>query len=226
VSEDRDLSQPEDRAAMIAAARPLIESMNAGALRMQLVGQLAQAGRTGVAEVESLFGLQPWRRLPARRDASRRHEAPEVHDLKHKLQMSLLAFPELAREFNGAIANEFIDQPSPVDRQILEIWRAATGAPVKHAGALLEVLADSENADHYRALAAREMQVEGDFEGARSDCRAIFTQLELDRVNRRIEALAGTASLSTEQKDDLRELLQRQAALKRERVGNPAPAAP
>ena len=218
VAEGRDLSQPEDRAAMMAAARPLLESMTAGALRLQLVAQLAEAGRTTVPEVESLFGLQPWRRLPRRREDQRKQSPVEVRDLKQRLQIELLAFPELAREFNGAIAQEFIDRAGEADRQVVEIWRTATSHPAGHSGALLEALADSEHADHYRLLAAQEMLIEGGLEAARNDCRAIFTQLELDRVSDRIDVLAAVPGLSAEQKDELRELLQKQAALKKARV--------
>jgi DNA primase len=219
VTEDRDLSQAEDRAAMMAAARPLLETMMAGAMRLQLMAQLAQAGRTSVSEVESLFGLQPWRRLGGGRREGQRQQSPvQIRDLRQRLQIGLLAFPELAREFNGAIAEEFIDRNEAADRQILEIWRAATSHATGHAGALLEALADSEHAEHYRLLAAQEMLIEGGLEEARNDCRAIFTQLELDRVTGRIDALSAVPGMSGEQKSELRELLQKQAALKRDRV--------
>ena len=224
LAEGRDLAEPEGRAAMLAAARPLLESMTAGALRMQLVARLAEAGRTTAGDVEQLFGLQPWRRLPARREAAPRRAAAGVRDLKQRLLCSLVAFPELAREFNGAIAREIVDGDTVADRQIVEIWRAATASEVTLSGGLLELLADSEHADHYRALAAQELLVEGQLDAARDDCRAIFTQFELDRVNAEIDGLAQRGgSLEAEQKERFRELLQRQAALKKERLANALP---
>ena len=49
---------PEDRAALVAAAKPLLLSMAPGAMRAQLLRELAEAARLPADEVASMFGLQ------------------------------------------------------------------------------------------------------------------------------------------------------------------------
>ena len=60
VGEDRNLDQPEDRAATVAAARPLLESMPTGALRMQLV-RARQFGFDGAGTMlaQQAIGILP-----------------------------------------------------------------------------------------------------------------------------------------------------------------------
>jgi DNA primase len=229
LSEGRDLDQAEDRAAMVDAARPLLATMPAGALRIQLVQQLAESSRTAPAELDRLFGLQPWRRLPERRD---RQDGPDrglraqgglgrhataVPDLKMQLLQRLIAFPVLPPEFDAAISRGIFAGDHPVDRQIAEVWRTASNVAASHSAGLLEALADSEFADRYRALATRELLAEADLAAARDDVRAGLTQLELDRVNRQIDTLTRIAPLTDDGRAQLRELFRLQADLKRHR---------
>jgi DNA primase len=55
-SEAADLSTPEGRARMLAQARPLWSQLPAGGLRLQLLAELAQAGKTSVEELSALWG--------------------------------------------------------------------------------------------------------------------------------------------------------------------------
>jgi DNA primase len=214
LAEGKDLERAEDRAALVAQAKPLLASMPPAALRMQLVRELAEAARTPAADLESLFGLKPWRRLPeAPRPAAPPRRRAEVEDLKARILHHLLAFPELAREFNAQIAAEFAGAEQPVERQIAEIWRTATLAGSTSQGALLEALADSEYADTYRAISRRDLLLEGDASAAREDLRAGFAALELRRVEDELAALV-RAPLTPESKERIRELSERRVRLK------------
>ena len=55
-SEGTDLTTPEGRARMLAQARPLWALLPQGALRLQLLNELAQAGRTSTQELATLWG--------------------------------------------------------------------------------------------------------------------------------------------------------------------------
>ncbi len=214
LAEGKDLERAEDRAALVAQAKPLLASMPPAALRMQLVRELAEAARTPAADLESLFGLKPWRRLPeAARPAALPRRGAEVEDLKARILQHLLAFPELAREFNAQIAAEFAGAEQLVDRQIAEIWRTATLAGSTSQGALLEALADSEYADTYRAISRRDLLLGGDASAAREDLRAGFAALELRRVEDELAALV-RAPLTPESKERIRELSERRVRLK------------
>ncbi len=214
LAEGKDLERAEDRAALVALAKPLLASMPPAALRMQLVRELADAARAPAADLESLFGLKPWRRLPeVRRPAAPARSGAEVEDLKARILQHLLAFPELAREFNAQIAAEFAGAEHPVDRQIAEIWRTATLVGSTSQGALLEALADSEFADTYRAISRRDLLLEGDASAAREDLRAGFATLELRRVEDEL-ALLVREPLTAESRERIRELSERRVRLK------------
>jgi DNA primase len=214
LADGRDLEQAEDRAALVAHAKPLLASMPPAALRMQLIRELAEAARTPATDLESLFGLKPWRRLPeATRPGHPPRRSAEVEDLKARILQHLLAFPELAREFNAQIAAEFGGAEQPVDRQVAEIWRTATLAGSTSQGALLEALADSEFAQTYREISRRDLLLEGDASAAREDLRAGFATLELRRVEDELAALV-REPLTPESKERIRELSERRVRLK------------
>ncbi|MFN3566640.1 MAG: DNA primase [Burkholderiaceae bacterium] len=214
LADGKDLEQAEDRAALVAQAKPLLASMPPAALRMQLVRELAEAARTPSADLESLFGLRPWRRLPdARRPANPPRHSAEVDDLKARILQRLIAYPDLAREFNAQIAAEFAGAQQPIDRQIAEVWRTATLVGSTSPGALVEALADSEFADTYREISASDLLLEGDASAAREDLRAGFATLELRRVENELAELV-RGPLTPESRERIRELSERRVRLK------------
>jgi DNA primase len=216
LAEGKDLDAPEGRAAMLAEAKPLLASMPPGALRLQLVAELATAGRTASDQIEALFELKPWRRLPTPRPAGGARQLP-VEDLKSRLVQHLVACPELAREFNAQIATECLDGQQPEDRQIVELWRAATMSvgSTPSTAALLETLAESEFFERYRELAARDG--EADPEAARADLRAAFATLTLRRIEIELQDLAALVAkegLTPETRERYSQLREQQAKLK------------
>jgi DNA primase len=214
LSEGRDLDQPEDRAALLAEAKPLLESMTASALRLQLVQELAQATSTGTADAEAYLGIKPWRRLPSPRRGDRpaARTAP-MDDLRAQILKRLLAFPSLAREFNGQIAVEFLDGEDAVDRQIVEVWRAATAAKELTSGALVEALGESEHAAAFVALTAQNMAIDDDIETTRLELADAFTKLELQRTQAELAELAQMPPTG-DTLERMRELGERRARLK------------
>jgi DNA primase len=215
LSEGKDVGAAEGRAALLAEAKPLLSTMPAGALRLQLLHELADVSRSAPADVEALFGLKPWRRLPdtPRRNAPR--QSVETAGLKQHILQHLLAFPELAAEFASALETEFSDGEETIDRQIVEVWRAAAAAAagVLTSGALQELLAESDHAAEYRAAATRELQAEADVEGARQEMVGAFTKLELRRLNGQLQQLATEVHPSAEALARIRALSERRARL-------------
>ena len=185
----------EDRAALLGAAKPLLLSMAPGAMRLQLLRDLAETARTPLDAVEALYGL---RKAPVRRVASFDRHTPrmEVSDLKLGILQQLLAHPMLAREFNQDVIDEHVHGDDRLDREIAEVWRASTATTASEAavlshGALLEMLADSEYAEEYRAMAAQEMEIDTGVEMARHIVSEAFAKLKLRRFERdRTERLA------------------------------------
>jgi len=238
VSEGRDLAQPEDRAACVAAAKAMLQSMPTGALRMQLVRALGEATLTPAADIESLFGLAPWRRpLPARelRPGSAGRPMREVESLKQRLLQRLLAFPGLAREFNAQIAALAVDGDTDLDRQIAEVWRAGTSAASAHSGAVLEALSQSEFIEIYRGLSARDLHGEDDEALAKEELRSGLLAIEDERVRAEMDLLASEDMSAPGPQERYRELVARRDAIRRLRqppeqpvagAATPAPNAP
>ena len=214
LSEGRNLDHAEDRAALLADAKELLETLNAGGLRLQLLQDLARITSTPVADVESYFGLKPWRRSFSGRAAGR-PAAPmaPVDDLRVQILRRFLAFPRLAREFNAQIAVEFLDGTETVDRQVAEVWRAATAVADPSSGSLFEALKESEFAGTFGALATQSLAVDEDVEATRAELSDAFPKLELRRIDK--EAAARTLMPSTKENlARIRELNERRARLK------------
>jgi DNA primase len=186
LSEGKMLDTAEGRAALLGEAKPLLAGMTAGALRMQLVGELARAGRVASTDVESLFGLERFRRLPATAPQIRR-AAVGVDDLKQRMLQWLVLFPELAREFNGDILRETEAGEQPIDKKLREIWRAATQISSASTGGVIQALADSEFLGEYEVLAARGLAGEDDVGVAREELNGVVAGL----LKQRLEAQRG-----------------------------------
>ena len=191
----RPPTSAEERAALLGAAKPLLLSMAPGAMRLQLVRELAEAARTPHDAVEALYGL---RKAPKPRIVTAERHTPrmEVSDLKLAILQQLLTHPSLAREFNQDVIDGHLHGDDRIDREIAEVWRAATATTASEAavlshGALLELLADSEYADEYRAMAAQEMEIETGVEVARQIVSEAYAKLKVRRFERdRAERLA------------------------------------
>ncbi|MEG1970996.1 MAG: DNA primase [Burkholderiaceae bacterium] len=215
LGEGKALDTSEGRAALLAEAKPLITAMPGGAMRLQLMQDLAHAARTELDEVEALYGLRR-ARSPRRAARSRPVRHVEVEDLKQRILQYLLAHPLLAREFNAQIVDELVGRDEPTDEQIVEVWRAATavdGGMAPSQAALMEGLGASQWGEEYRHLAAREMMLETPLEAARQELSAAFLNLELQRVSAELEALI-SAGLTAESRTLIQRLMERQAKLK------------
>jgi DNA primase len=218
LSEDRDLGQAEGRAAVMAEAGPMLQNMSPSALRLQLVGELAAATRTSNDEVDRLFGLQPWKRLPAGRGRSTGSQPAQVESLHSRLLQALLGFPALVRDFQARLEEELGDAgPEITTRQIVEVCRTAAACQAQSSGGLLEALAASPDIDTYRTLVARSLAAQADELAARADVEGGLLRLELTRVEVRCGLLAQalTSGGGSEQAAELRGLLKRQSELKK-----------
>jgi DNA primase len=191
----RSLGSPEDRAAIVADAKPLLLSMPPGALRLQLLRELSDAARISLDDLEALYGIR--RNRPSRpAPQHRRTPHAEVEDLKRGILQQLLAHPPLAREFQQSVVDEHVGSEERIDQEISEVWRAATqvassvSAVMTH-GTLLEILQDSPYVEDYRALAAQEMELDTDVETSRLVLEEAFHKLRLRRLElERTERLA------------------------------------
>ena len=191
VSEGKALDTAEGRAALVAEAKPLIASMAAGALRLQLIGEVAAVSRMAADDVEALFGLTRWRRLPSAPAQRAKRAGVEVGDLKVRILQWLILFPELARDFNADLLRETDASEQAIDRRLREVWRAATQTATATTGAVIQALAESEFLAEYEAIAAQGLAADDDAGAAREEVVGAFARLAQQRLEaRRSDLLA------------------------------------
>jgi len=154
----------------------------------------------------------------------------------------LLAYPALAREFGSQIgalatqARQAGETEEPVDLQIAEVLHAAgpvaaapsaglAGADDAEAAAgaapscaaLIESLSDSAFAAQYRAMAARELGQEEDFDEVRAELADGVLAIEEARIKAQLDVLSEALSRqepSAEERERNRLLLRRLSELK------------
>lgn len=217
VSGDKDLSTGEGRSQFLAEAKPLVVSMRgAPLLRQQLLSELAMYARMTADELAQVFGIveakpalaampaarlvtgkPEWKRRPGAWKAGQRSAPPVeprvgVKDKRERLLQYLVSYPALAIEFGPRIAEEFTDATDAVAQQIVEVWRTATADevhPVEKPQTLMEMLAASPYAAHYRELLAQEMLVETPMPAARQEIHMALARLEVDRLKQRMNEI-------------------------------------
>ncbi len=205
--EGKDLAYAEDRAKIIAEAKPLVLSMaNAPVLRLALMGELAGLARIDVSDVERQYGLAPrwplakprptqgrWRPEDGRwRPETRFEPRAPVTDVRDRMLQCFLAYPELIAEFSPQIEEIFVGSESGAAKRIVEAWSASAGSGDEAEGgrltpaALLTRLSDSPSIDRMTELLSEELILGTPLEGARLELRRAFLDLELDRAKARL----------------------------------------
>ncbi len=118
VSAEKDLATAEGRAHALHSAKPLLQALPAGALRGQIVREVARVTRSNVEEVFSLAGIAD--SAPARRETARvaRH-APTP--LEEQVMRLLLAHPSLVHGLDPDLHASLADHPNPALRRLLGV---------------------------------------------------------------------------------------------------------
>lgn len=222
--EGKDLTYLEDRAKLIAEAKPYILRMGgAPMLRLGLMKELAALARVQLEDVEKECGLHkpdPTPTAPRRsyesygfrgRDErafgrSRRAPAREariaVRDVRVRMLHLFLSYPQLLSEFSSSIEEEFLGASSEASRRIVEVWKAARPADDEEVqtsdstGTLLAKLASSPNYYEYEAMVGEEFFVNTSLEAARLEVTSAFLEFEMERSRARLISLSQDSSSS------------------------------
>ena len=226
--EGKELIYAEERAKLVAQAKPLILSMkSAPVLKLSLMKEIAALARLQLEDLEREWGVATERKTVERPSSApfprpggpypgrfggwdarfdwRRRPAPEprigVQDVRDRMLQCFLAYPQLLGEFSAQIEDEFVMSPSPAANRIVEVWRAAAGeddGEPMSPAALLMRLSESPDAARYESLLAGELTLDTPEEGARLELRRAFLELELERVKAR-ELVLGSSGAAIEE---------------------------
>jgi DNA primase len=117
-----DLATPEGRSRFLSAAKPHVQRLAAGGLRLQLVKEVAELARVSQEEAERLMEL---RSVPSYgRPAPQRASAPLPLSLEWKLLSRAFARPELVLEIDPALLSPEL----PESQALLELMGLLRGA--------------------------------------------------------------------------------------------------
>jgi DNA primase len=184
-----DLSTPEGRSALLAAARPHLQRVEAPALRLQLVKEVADLARVAQDEAEQLLGLgQP--SAPRARPPVRRAAPPIAASQERNLLRCVLVKPALIDELETALFDA--REPESAALRAIVGW-AAEGGEVTGA-LLIERFRDSPQAELLFQAQAAALEHNLSEDDAERQFRQIQLALRIQRKNEEFEALRREAS--------------------------------
>ena len=230
-----DLSLAEGRARLLAQAKPLIELLPAGALREQLVVQVAQAASTGAEQLKALWGAAAAPRPAAARPAAAaapRRVPPARHaaTLLDRAVWLLLQRCTLWEQIGAEDHERLAAQPAPFGAFFALLDRCMHDHGALSRSGLLDLLRHDAAADPDLAALIERSAVLHDLDDevdALADLHAVLLRLQLQQVKDELTLLieAGEQTDSMVARRD--QLIARQRELSAAMTaGDPSPGRP
>ena len=210
-----DVSSAEGRAHLLFDAKPLLQALPAGALRLQVLRDLGQITESAPAEIESLAGLKPSGVRPKMTmRAPKKTSRVAMPDNQQKLLLMCLTHPHLAKNIAGE-ARQLLAQ-TPAFAALFEVLDAVAQLSLGYVSQALTQ--HSEHLDWHEliAKAARtdlmtDAEMEHEMQGAMSN-------IELESLEAESAALASKGQLDSAEIARYRALTQKIEALKLKKV--------
>jgi len=182
-----NLSTAEGRANLVHAAKPLLKQMQAGALRLQLVRELAGTSRLSADEVAQLCEIASVSPRPP--SAPARNPRPPVVPLAERLLRVLVSNPDCAAELS-AEQRALLDSPELAP--VAELIDALKDGGITTPAMLFEATRDSRYAALYQSIAGEMLAGSVAGETAKEDLAGAFTTLEREHVESEYQRLTAT----------------------------------
>lgn len=207
VTEDLDMRQPEGRARAQYEAKPLLQAMPAGGLRLQIIRELADVTGTTPAEIEAICGLRsdPARvgRFAQPRPRTKR-QAPT--GLEQRVLQLLMCYPVLVGrldEDSRMLLLEGEGGDTEVLAHLIGVCDEVQGEV--NFAAFSEHLAQSPYAEVYAAARSAVLREEIEEAPATQEFDAAITKLLAEPLRRELDSLqadviAGTADEAGKQR--------------------------
>lgn len=194
----------EGRAALVHAAKPLLQKMSAPILRVQVTKEIAHRAQVSQAEVEAQCGLQPLAR--SRYAPAQMKQRPVPSSIEYKLLQIVLHKPEWA----GRLPLELIDRERVEGDALHAIANAIEHGelPAGGFGMLLEFFRATPHEALIAAIAAN-MTEEVDLAALEGVFNDSIVRLRHTAITAEIEQLTARArqGLNQEERQRLAELL-------------------
>ena len=230
-----DLALAEGRARMLAQAKPLIELLPAGALREQLVGEVARSGGTSTEQLKVLWGSPSAPRrvakppMVASPTARRVALARNAATLLDRAVWLLLQRCELWQRIGGEDHERLAAQPTPYGSFFALLDRCMHDHGVLSRSGLLDWLRHASAEDGELAhLLDRSAALHDLDDGvdALADLRTVLLRLQLEQVNGERSLLVGSGHLAGDDLARFNELGKRQSELNAALAGGDTQSGP
>jgi len=207
-----DLGTAEGRARLVHEAKPLLRQMQANALRMQLLRELAEKCRFSPEEVTQLCDLGGAAAAARPAAAPARVPRKPVTPLAEELLRLLVLNPGLCHSLSVE-HRALLDTPDMAP--VVDLIEVARGSGATTSAVLFEATRESQYAGVYQDVAARSLtDAAADDETARTILADILLKLESQRVKNEYERLNAKAVRNEAEHQRMQELYRRLAELK------------
>lgn len=231
LTQGKELQYAEERAKIVAEAKPLVLSMQkAPVLQLTVIKEIAGIARLTSDEIQRQYGLMPaaprppqttrtWGRGGSRYTSNypgRREARVRVKDIRERMLQCFLSYPELLSTYSHQIEEEFLSTENPIAQSIVELWQLSVdedGRAVQSTATLLEKIKDHSSFDYLKRLLNEELLLDTPRDTATLEVRRSFLDLELERVSARLDECGYTGNCDPEV---VRPLIQRRDELRRQ----------
>jgi DNA primase len=189
VALDKDLQTAEGRARMLFDAKPLLRALPAGALRLQIVREMARLAHCSTDEVHAIAELAP---IVQHRAPPRSRRAPPS-PIDSQIMRLLLNHPRHVFELGDAARAVLARHPLPAMAVLVAAcWASPPGATL---ASLSEVLLRGPEGELFAELVRQALEgPESDRQTALDDLKAAVVKLRIQQIRAEMDELAAQAS--------------------------------
>jgi DNA primase len=193
------LASAEGRARFLTLAKPYLEKMEARALKLQLLKEVA--GCANLTTEEASATLLPSGTPGFRRPAPAKRSFNPPSSAEWKLLARVAAYPALARELDPAVLDQQLAESAALSEVVA--WHQGNdgGATLSHP-MFIEQFRDSAHAELLFQAQAYAVELGETEEQARLYLRHTLWKLDIDRKNRQIKALSARLTQGQLSKDE------------------------
>ena len=204
VSAGNDLQTAEGRARVLFDAKPLLQTMPASALRLQLIRQLAQTTESTVEEIVSLFEMQ--QATPRGRKVAQAIKRKAPVELERQVLRLLLSHPILVRELDAPAVKMLMSAGADCGEMLGQLLAACDELPGTLQFAVLAQVLQEKSGEFDELIAEIAAESESELELARKELFGALRKTSIKTLKAEQERLIATGLEAEQAKVRYREI--------------------
>ena len=204
VSAGNDLQTAEGRARVLFDAKPLLQTMPASALRLQLIRQLAQTTESTVEEIVSLFEMQ--QATPRGRKVAQAIKRKAPIELERQVLRLLLSHPILVRELDAPAVKMLMSAGADGGEMLGQLLAACDELPGTLQFAVLAQVLQEKSGEFDELIAEIAAESESELELARKELFGALRKTSIKTLKAEQERLIATGLEAEQAKVRYREI--------------------